>query len=352
MIRNITLYIFLAYCFSGCIKQVELPIRSVEKLLVVDGGISNDTTAYTVRLSYSGGFRFGNFIPDSLIEEHATIIIKDEYGNQAAMIHRSNGIYQTEDTSYVGVPGRAYSVEITLPDGRKYLSTPEKMPTPVTSNEVSNIQFDFFHYNFKNPSQFKIYANIQDPVDQENYYLWKSSGFIPRKATGVPCGFSCIKGEYCQQSMFDTTLRFFSDQTINGNLITDQLVATTPVYWFGKYYIDLQQSSITRSAYQFLRQVQEQSEKTGSILDPLPSSIAGNVSNAANPADRALGFFSVSSVYHHRVVLLPLSLTQFILDQTASRFIPVGECVLQLPNTTELMDPPGFENAERIKFSW
>jgi hypothetical protein len=344
----------LVFCclFAACIKQVEPPLRSVEKILVVDGGITTDTGFYKVRLSYSGAFRFGNFVPDSLIEEQATVILKDDAGNETNMIYTSGGVYESVDADFIGVVGRAYSVEISLPGGKKYISDPEQMPEAVYSNDISQVQFDFFHYNFKNPSQFKIYANIQDPAAAENYYLWKSSGFIPRKATGVGCGFGCIRGEYCQQTTIDTALRFFSDQTINGNMIKDQLIGTAPVYWYGKYYLDFQQYSITRSAFQFLRQLQEQSSKTGSILDPLPSSIIGNVYNASDPTDRALGYFSASSVYHHRVVLLPLSLSQFILDQTAARFIPVGECTLTLPNTTENMDPPGFENAERIKFSW
>jgi hypothetical protein len=337
---------------AGCIKQVEVPLRTVEKILVVEGGITNDSSFYQIKLTYSGPFRFGNFVPDSLVETNASVVLKDDAGNQTPMVHTAGGIYESLQDDFVGTPGRAYHIEIDIPGGKKYRSDPVKMPAPVTSNTLSRIDFDFFHYNFKNPSQFKVYANIQDPADGENYYQWKSSGFIPRKATGVSCGFGCIKGEYCQQTMIDTALRFFSDQAINGNTITDQLVATAPAYWYGRYYIDIQQYSISRETYQFLRQFQEQVTKTGSILDPIPSSIVGNIYNVSDSADRALGYFSVSSVYHHRVVLLPLSLSTFILQQTATRFIPVGECLLTLPNTTELMDPPGWENAEEIKFSF
>jgi hypothetical protein len=350
---SLLILILVGWCIiHGCIKNVEVPLRTVEKILVVEGGITNDSSFYRVKLTYSGPFRFGNFVPDSLVETKALVLLKDDAGHETEMVHTSGGVYESVDADFIGIPGRAYHLEIDIPGEKKYRSDPVVMPAPVTSNTISRIEFDFLHYGLRTPSQFKVYANVQDPADGENYYQWKTSGFIPRKATGVSCGFGCIKGEYCQQSMIDTALRFFSDQAINGNMINDQLVATTPTYWFGRYYIDIQQYSISRETYQFLRQFQDQVTKTGSILDPIPSSIVGNIYNVSDSADRALGYFSVSSVYHHRVVLLPLSLSRFILDQSASRFIPVGECILTLPNTTELMDPPGFEDAEEIKFNW
>lgn len=337
---------------TGCIRQVEPPLRSVPKILVVEGGITNDSLSYQLRLTYSGPFRFGNFVPDSLIEEEAIVTIKDDAGSETFMTYHGGGLYKTDDAGFVGVPGRAYSIAIKLPDGKTYVSNAETMPAPVSSNTLSRIDFDFLHYGLKNPSRFKVYADIQDPGSQENYYRWVSESVIPRKATGVRCGFGCIKGEFCQQPSSDTALRYQSDEAINGNTIKDQLVATLPTYWFGRYYLDIGQYSITRSYYQFLRQYEDQTTKTGTILDPMPAPIVGNVFNAADPSDRALGYFSVSSVYHHKVVLLPLSLSEFILQQSASRFIPVGECTIELPNTTELQVPAGFENAEEIRFNW
>jgi hypothetical protein len=61
------LMLIVGWCLiAGCIKQLEVPVRMVEKILVVEGGITNDTTAYQVKLTYSGPFRFGNFVPYSL----------------------------------------------------------------------------------------------------------------------------------------------------------------------------------------------------------------------------------------------------------------------------------------------
>src|SRR5688572_9090959 len=110
--NSILILLFAGWCImAGCIKQVEVPLRTVEKILVVEGGITNDSSFYQVKLTYSGPFRFGNFVPDSLVETKANVLLKDDAGNQAQMVHTSGGVYESLNDDFIGIPGRSYHIE-------------------------------------------------------------------------------------------------------------------------------------------------------------------------------------------------------------------------------------------------
>ena len=56
---------------------------------------------------------------------------------------------------------------------------------------------------------------------------------------------------------------------------------------------------------QFLKKYQEQQSRTGSLFDPVPAPLEGNVYNEANPSQLALGYFSAAGVYRKRYVFDP-----------------------------------------------
>ena len=337
--------------FVSCIKEIKVPVRSVAPKLVVEGSITTDSVPYRVKLSFSGPYVSGISIPDSLIVEDATVIVSENTGRETLLTHVGNGVYETNDVAFVGISGRSYQVHITLSDGREYLSQPEVLPSPVPVERVSKVEFDF-HYDFNKPTDFKIFVDVNDPAGEENFYKWTAISWVPRLATGVPCGNYCIKWQYCHQLTERNYLHFISDASVNGNIVREQLVYRSPIYYFGRHYVDISQLTITREAYQFWKRFNDQENKSGSILDPLPAPIEGNIYNANNPDDLALGFFSASAVSHKKVILIPYNVTQFLLDVTAKHFIGEGGCHLIYPNAIEFPPPGGWENAETIEVHW
>ncbi|MCW3081818.1 DUF4249 domain-containing protein [Segetibacter sp.] len=341
---------------TGCIKQIDVETRNQKPVLVIEGSITTDTVPYTVRLSYSGPFTRGNVIPDEFLEKQANVAISDHLGNEVSLVHKGDGIYETTDPSYIGTVGRSYRVTVTLKNGKAYTSVPEKIAAAVP---ITNISTGF---NFFTPSGINVYAGVDDAANQENYYQWLFYAWAPRKTNGISCGIGCIQYEYCFQKVTHNNLTILSDAAINGNKIRGQFIGVSPIYWFGRHYIDIGQLSTTREAFQFLQRLNEQQNRTGNILDPLPASIKGNVYNVADPNDFALGYFSAAGVTHKRAILIPFSITQFMLDQTAAVFIPRGPkiCFEAFPDaliyppepSQQNPPPPGWENAEVIEVRW
>ncbi|MES1214744.1 MAG: DUF4249 family protein, partial [Bacteroidota bacterium] len=164
------------------------------------------------------------------------------------------------------------------------------------------------------------------------------------------------------QKVVDDKIRILSDNSLNGNEIRNLEIGSSYIYTFGNDFIDIGQVSLTREAYQFWERYNDQTTRTGSILDPLPASIKGNVFNEADPDDFALGYFSASSVTHKRAEIIPYSLTQYWLDLSAVQFIPPGgvacfdyfpDALSYPPQPARQYPPPeGWENAEQIAVYW
>lgn len=355
--------IISALCFlitTGCIKQVQVEQRAEKPRLVVEGSVTTDSVPYIIKLTYSGKIIAGDVIPDNLLEKNATVTIKDDAGNSTGTEYVDSGNYRTTNPAFIGVPGRSYTITIELKDGKKYTSTPEKLPAPVPIAAVNvNYVNDFDRYH---PAWIDVRVDVNDPATQENYYKWDFLSWIPRHTNGVSCGFGCIEYDNCFQRSVDSFFNILSDASFNGNTISNMQVGRSYIYWYGKHYMDIKQRSLTREAYQFWERYNDQKIRTGSILDPLPASIKGNIHNAADETDFALGYFSAEGVTHKKAVLVPLGVTDYLLGLSAKIFVPEGSkiCFEAFPDALpygpnpapQYPPPPGWESAEEIRIEW
>ena len=359
LLKTITISIISIFSFT-CIKEVNPELRNEKPILVVEGSITTDSPPYTVKLTYSGPYKNALSVPEEFLEKNADVFITDNLGNQTKLVYTGKGIYETNDQAYIGKVGRSYSIIVQLNNGKKYISTPEKINVPVP---IENYKVNFVSdFNLVHPAYLQVKVNAKDLASDENYYRWTFYSWTLRQTKGVPCGNLCIFAEYCYQKITDKEVRILSDASINGNEIKDQVAGNSFIYTNGNHFIDIGQHSITREAYQFWKKYDEQVSRTGNTLDPLPASVKGNVYNASDPADIALGYFSASSVIHKRAILIPYSITQYFLNISAVSFIPPEsvKCFDKFPDTQsysmppaeQYPPPPGWQNADTVKVFW
>ena len=352
--------VLLSVFAQACIKQVDVATRNEKPILVVEGDVSTDSVPYTVKLTYSGPITYSDAIPDQYLEKDAVVTISDDNGHTTPLSYTTQGVYQTTDPSIIGKVGTSYSVTVLLKDGRRYISKPEKIKTalPISAIDVSFVN----KFDFNLPTYMNIAIDTKDPAGEENYYRWTYQAWILRQTHGVGCGFGCVIFEYCYQHYVENDLHILSDADVNGNDIKNQTVGRAYIYTFGNPYLEIGQVSLTREAYQFWKAYQDQQTRTGGILDPLPAAIKGNVYNAANANDFALGYFSASAITHKKVILVPYSITQYLLDISATQFIPEkfiacfdyypNSLVYPPPPARQRPPPPGWENAEQLNVYW
>ena len=316
---------------TACIDEVNLPIRNEEQKLVVEGLITDEKTPYTVRLTYTGTFKGGSLAPVSLAVSGALVTISDNTGITVTLkpIIQQPGIYRTTDTTFVGQVGRSYTLKIVTPQGKTFVSTAELL-LPVPPIEKLTAVFKEVADRSK-PSGYQVTADTKDPGETENYYRWTAYGYSRREATGKR-SFTFICCTNCWIPIFNNSINIFTDERINGNEIKNRDVYFAPYYAQGKLYVEVSQYSLSREAYQFWQRFQEQQSRVGSIFDPLPAPLEGNIANSENPAELALGYFGASGVSRKRLIISGDTLVLY--PDYYKEFIQPGDCRLAYPNAS------------------
>jgi Domain of unknown function (DUF4249) len=338
------LKLLFLFCCIGCVRNINLPFRTVSAQLVVEGSISTEPPPYAIKLSYSG--RFNNTyqagMDSTFFITDARVVIEDDQGDSESCVWVGLGTYESVDSTFVGVLGRSYRIKIYLSNGKTYVSSPERI-LPVPPIDSVTVIYDSTYISDLRPSQLIVTVNSKDPAGIHNFYRWSASGYIPRYAC---CTLCC---SLCEQYLAEDQINILSDQFVDGKEIIQQPVYYSPLYWFGKHFIDIKQYSISQTAYLFWQQYLDQTNRTGSILDPLPASLIGNIYNQADSSDIALGLFSASDVFEKKVVLIPFFLQQYLLLSIAGSFVQSGDCQAVYPNALpDNTNPVGWENAEII----
>ena len=342
MAIKISRLVIVFFLFSSCIKKATLNYRAPKPQLVVEGLLLTDSTPCKITLSYSGLFnKAGAQNPDYIND--ATVYVKDDSGDSTQLVLQGNGVYTAVD-NLQAFTGHSYWLSIALTNGKRYASYPEKI-LPVQKNLTLDSVAEGMPSNLPDLYGGLVTITTQDPANEQNFYRWISTDYVSR-VTISSCGFNqppCYF--YCYQPYNDPSIYIQSDAYINGKVIRYQPALLTPYYYYGKHYIDIKQLSLTKNAYEFFRLYQEQTTRTGSILDPLPAPIQGNIYCVNDSTELALGYFEASDVGSFKFVLAPEFINTYITFMNVQEYISYeGICQDVYPGARK--DPPlGWEGA-------
>jgi hypothetical protein len=70
-----------------------------------------------------------------------------------------------------------------------------------------------------------------------------------------------------------------------------------------KYSINVKQYVLTQTAYNFWQNLASTTQQLGSLFDPQPSQVKGNVHSLTNPAETVVGYVSASTVQSKRIFI-------------------------------------------------
>ncbi|GAB2783494.1 hypothetical protein GCM10027275_29350 [Rhabdobacter roseus] len=324
----------------SCIDPVGLPIRQVEPRLVVEGLITNEPPPYVIRLSYSGAFSSTNPTPDELVVQGARVTIAEEGGRTVTLEQDplTPTYYWMRDTTFRGQVGRRYALRVELPDGTRYVTAPELL-AEVPPIERLYAEFRQQPEGSREPDHYQVLLDTNDPPVRGNYYRWSGYGYVPHRSTGERLGFAGICCNWCWIPIYAPPTNVLSDALVNGNRLSRVPVLSSPIYTVGRHYLEIRQYSLSREAYQFWRRFEEQRQRTGSLFDPQPASIEGNLHREDQPERIALGYFGASAVSKARLEVPgdTLSVHRYQL-RYGDLFTPEGNCLRLFPQSR--LSPP------------
>ena len=307
---SIILLLFFILVYS-CIEPLDFNIiGDKSKSLVVDGLITNEPGPYVVYLTrttnYSSTFEFSEKVGGAIV------IISDNLGNSETLIQTFPGMYKTYPGSIRGIPGRYYKIEIETPDGKHYESKPELLSCV---SEIDSIYYELQQHQELDDNNivqsfegFQISIDINNAENDKNYYMWSWTGTheIHTQPWNYMDGRSPAPKDFCSTCWISERQQYinvFNDENLSGNQIKKKPVAFVRItdsdgnrHFRGKYHIEVKQLSISKEAYKYWSSIEKQISSTGSLFDPSPSAIIGNIKNVNEPEDIIFGYFGASAI--------------------------------------------------------
>ncbi|MEM6764080.1 MAG: DUF4249 domain-containing protein [Bacteroidota bacterium] len=269
-LRYIIPALFLGFLGVACEDVVDLDLPEGEALLVVDGSITTKDTIHYLTVANTVSYDTEGALPGIT----ALVVLRDDKGriDTLAETEPGSGIYAITSP---GVVGNTYTLEIETPDGKQYQSSPEFL-APVTEIDSIYLEEDEFEED-----QYFVEFNTFDPPGFGNYYRWKHY----------------IDGEFQNKP---ENLAFASDEFVDGNPVLGLRLSESVE--LGKLY-KVEQLSISKAYFEYLSVLQTQTAFVGSIFDPPPAPIEGNVFNIRDENELVAGFFSASDVQTQSIVV-------------------------------------------------
>lgn len=305
---------------TGCIEQYDLKVDDQEKILVVNGLITDEPGPYTVKLSTT--FKYGAFFSDiDPSVEGATVSISDETGATETLKEKSTGVYVTDTNGMRGRIGGQYSLKIRLKNGKEYASATETLlAVPAIERLYARLkpvlQVDKDGNSLtKNYVQFLI--DTKDPSGIRNFYRWSFINtyeistqpwdFVVYGKNGpIPQPKDCC--DQCWITKANTVANVANDHQFNGNSLIEHQVALLPFtaeLFQNKHHIEVKQYALSETAYSFWKILNSQISETGSIQEPAPANAGGNIKNPANPNEEILGYFNAAGVSKRTLFVQP-----------------------------------------------
>jgi len=231
-VKRITIIFVLAGILTNsCINQLDVNIDSEEFILVVEGFISTLAGPHIIRISRSA--KYGSF-SDGTIKNvlNAKVFIRDQKGEVTLLTNDGFGVYKTP-FGFSAVVGNSYTLQIEVAD-ETYYSTPQLV---TKSPAIDSLVLEYKKLPTTDPLDFEsgveVYSQWQDPVDEENYYMWQSTGtfkiethpedhvIVTFFGNEIPAPLDCCADCWVGEVNSDKSIRIMKDNNSNGNLVTN-----------------------------------------------------------------------------------------------------------------------------------
>lgn len=296
--KRIHFLFFLLVIFAGCRDRYELPLRDDDiSLLVVEGvlnvgGPTNITLSRTLKVNDNLSFK---------PERNAQLTVEDKSGNSTMVSESGEGRYYHAQLPLVA--GQEYRLRIRTTNNNEYLSD---YVTAVNTPAIDSISWK------KENEGVRIFANTHDPSNNTRYYKWdydetweiRSSFPSSYKWTGGTTivyyglhNYQCWKYDRSKNILIGSTAQLQSDVVSEAELTFIQPGAERLGV---RYSILVRQQSLTKAAYEYLSQMKKNTESLGTIFDPQPSELRGNIRCVTNPQEDVIGYLTASSTTEKR----------------------------------------------------
>jgi hypothetical protein len=294
-LKNIFPILVALVFLKSCVDPYEPDISRYENVFVVDGELNNMQGPYEVRLTRSFTFE-----EDSGINiTGAQVMIIENTGLEVTLRETREGLYCT-DSSFRARIGNSYKLQITY-NGEVYETEFETLKIPIP---IDSIYWEYQDRGHEGVDGIQLLLDTHDPENNTHYYAWEYEEtwkfVVPIQPIGRPEWKECFMYSGNYDFKIGTSIQKTGDRMERYPLLfIDE--KTNKLRW--RYSILVKQFTLSEQAYQFYSNLIELNENQGTLFDPVPYSLTGNVKCVTNEEKPVLGYFLVSGVSEKRIFI-------------------------------------------------
>ncbi len=308
----------LLVALASCIDPYYPNLKNYKSLLVVEGLITNENASYKIKLGRTTDQQYSD--PDKVTD--ATVFIADGNGILTTLQNTGDGYYKTDSTTFCGVVGQKYSLEIHTSDGKEYISD-ECTMLPVAAidtiyyekgDEVTGTKGEI-------TTGLKIFLNSANATGINDYFRWtfeETWKFPMPNPLRYKCKMILNSETYLFEQVSDVQ-EFCWKNSLSQEIMTNSIVSGRTNYinrqqikfidpvqsdrLTKEYSILVKQYSISANEFDFWKNLNKAGEAGGDIFSSQPYSVISNVHNVNDAGEKVLGYFEVSSVTRKRIFI-------------------------------------------------
>jgi hypothetical protein len=326
---------FLITVGASCVREFNPKPQAYENLLVIDGLLTDSQEPFEVKLSRSIPIDTSAFVP----ETGAAVKLASEEGMEYNLTEEKPGIYRSQVMINTQV-GTAYQLIVQTRNGNQYESE------FVTMRETPPIDSVTYRYEERTTAGMKgmqIYTNTHDPTNSTNYYRWEWDEswmfYVPYLSNII-----WVDGQILPRSEYiNVCWKFGNSSAINiassNNLSFDRIsdypllyVSTASDRLIARYSLLVKQYGLSEDSYNYWKELKNVTENLGTLFDPQPSIVKGNVYNINNEDEIVLGYFDATTVSEQRIFILRGELPQVTLPNYYSQCVDSTVSYSQIPD--------------------
>ena len=304
--------IILSFIATGCLEPYNPPeIENLGDILVVDGFINASDSSGMVLLSKATPLA-EDIKP--LPVTNALVQIEDENGFAYTLNEIAQGNYSASKMDLD--PSKRYRLFVQTRSDKLYYSEFIELRSSPPIDSIT------WHPTLRNDG-IEIFVNTHDDSGNTKYYQWTFGetweyrsryGAFYKVESGVAV-INPIDINRCYISKSSTEIHVGTSVALASDVIRNFSLMFIPVKSQKisiKYSILVQQRSLTKEAYDFWVALKKSTESLGSLFDPLPSQVLGNMYSKNDPFEPVLGYFSGGQTKEKRIFIgirdLPIDL--------------------------------------------
>lgn len=345
---------------DACVDPIAFDAQAPASVIILDGSITTDPGPYTITMT--SGLSLDQDSTASGPVTGASIVLHSDKGEDEPFIEIKPGVYQTGGVVQ-GSIGSTYHISLTMPDGATFESEPETI-TPSGHVEKINYQFEartieksfgtqaadvfnifvdatsasaestktsFVRWRFTGSYVIETHPELHLRwLQGENWFLdpFPCSGWVvdPGPGGGVLRQAEECECCRCWITQHEPSPKLSDDQLVEGGLFRNLKVGEVPISrrtFFEKYKVQVDQMTISRNAFDFLKVIRAQKDGASNLFQPPPGKIVGNI-KAVNASYPIVGLFWGASINTESIYIsrneLPYVLAQDVITYPCTNY--------------------------------